>query len=302
MWYQYDSISIGAVVYLIDGLNELIKINDITYVSAPTTENAKIIANFSHLKNDKKKCVIVADSSLYHFQVNKFMDSITAEIDECNFLMLGREGRYANLFKKNLTFEEGWIWGCGIRNDFVIAQNSLGKLLIEGEIKERSQLSEIIQHYYYDGYGSYSFHNSLTRLEIERNECERMIQQLSRQNSDSLNHTWSEKRELIKYYRFLKLLENRNKLYIPYNNAKIIIRILSSEITISNYFDLLNDIQFGVYLARQQKVKSMSTFTYEQLFVERRIGDLNYLHAEFPDLIKDVNAPEPILLFQITKR
>ncbi len=326
LWYQFNEQETSGIIYLSNEIEYLEKIDGRTYVTKPTKENAKIIAN-SIVNNQKPKYYLIIDSKVSTNQLLEFISEFSSLKNNTILCLVSNEGKYVKLFTSDrdeiICFPDSY--------PTIIAINSSKPqaILFDNNLINSSKLSEVVYEEYFgeqnksgnkkiviDSNWTNSTQQFISKNEFNLKKDSLMI--IKSKNNLSINDSAKRKLEL----EFIKQLDDnlkKEKVYLSnfkmkvnndlflfkefgnfkkMNNSYEVIIKIYGQVDLNHYFTVLNEIQFGVLAARDSFAQSHFNTDYNSL-LEEGGNRLDLINTIYPDRIQFLlNFPESIPIIE----
>jgi hypothetical protein len=313
IWYQPDSVPPTAIIFLKSNLDELVKIDNITYISEPTKENAQIVSNFSGEMGELPIYYIIPDSNLMWRDVLKFVEAMFPTHAAGDVRLCGFTGYYAKIAFQETTmiFPEAYRWsGCyRYHNIFNIMSNQVDELLVDGKPVQLDSLSGMIFQFY-----TANYHNDIRpdlpeRHFISAEACKKEINSLEHVLSESIDTNLKAifERDLERWMKWKACVDRHGTLSLFSDQVQIWLRFQRGNRLVGSYYRQLNQVNKGLLYSRHWISERCFGQGYEALLREGDKAKLGLIHLEFPDLIRyefcldcdgdcfcNYLAPEPI--------
>lgn len=297
LWYQYDSLPITGIIYLKDDLTDLHKINDITYVAEPTKENAEIILNFSGEVGLYPKFYIVPDSALEWRKVIEFLEFLVPDYGESRILLCGGSGCFINYIVKDESYRYGTSMGCNrYSNLLAINYNCLGQVRFEGEDANPDSVAILVARHYLRDYGKPDSYRGIERRIKNEEDCLMELKDWSSVDPRDSTHQIFLNQIINEIKQELKLVQKWSQLFLPLKNNMVLLRIQNCYRNTNSVYRIFDQINRGVYLSREKRASEFSKKSYANMFLFKKVDELEYIHLEFPDLVEHrfLRFPEPL--------
>lgn len=281
-WYSLNRRP-RAVIYLKNKVeNGLIKIDDTTYVAEPIKENADEIFWFANDSCDEFLFYIIPDSKVTFHDYKIFMEELMQEAPNGRFILISSNEFYNELNYTNYSLN-CWDLGCIYARDvFEIKMNSLGEIMVEGEIIPQFELENRVSHHYSANING-EVDASAARFSL-------ITRSLVLQRTDQYKEALEDKPEnplIIEELRVWEAKENWIERYGPLTEVSrfevIRIEIIGYEPTMEYYYNLHGDIAMGLLGARNQLSKQSFAYSYEHLFGLHQFDKIQFIDVQIPD-------------------
>lgn len=289
VWNTLNLKPANGIIFLHEDMTVLEKINENTYVAKPTQENAEIIYHFTQNKNAHPLYHIVPDSNLTLFDLFQFIEWLTTPNLEVDFCLWSNEGKFTLVHAEDRIFEYKYQ-GCGISERLIIMNNCRNEFLIDGEFSIIEDIAAIVYNHYCANFLFDEKPQYWTRFKWSRSMTESKIDELETQNEeydekDSATLLFFET-EINKYKRYFHFLEHHKELILLGHSAMINITLqCKNEHNIQTYYNILNEVNKGVYESRDWYSWQKFNRPYLSFLKPRWSNYLNYIHEQFPDIV-----------------
>lgn len=286
--YKWDENLPKAIIYLKNEQGYLEKLDNRTYVGAPTLENAEVIANFSPESFDVDKYCLIVDSSVVQSELSVFIDELMNTNLQMEICFVGGNGRYIKV-----TYED-WSSLKLSNNDCFqmyydvlnIMVNSRDEILVEGHFVNVDNLFQLAFAYYDNNIEKNDQNiNSINYTKIISNTVDAEIKRLEETlYTNEKKKLWEF--ELDRFKRIKKLTDKFGVILQPPRNFYVELK-KQRNTSLKSWFKVLDQIQFGIHLARYKYFKKRFNGNYFDLYKRYDPLYLNLLEFTFPDRIME---------------
>lgn len=282
LWYQYDSLPITGIVFLKKDLDDLYRMDKITYVAEPTKENAEIIFNFSGEIEGYPKFYIVPDSSLSWIEVERFMRCLTLKFSSTNILLCGRVGKYVNIKMREESNIPGSPPYCGIILKERLTINSREELLYGGDFIEINELSHMMNKIY--SFNPEINDDSFWRYRLTKSSCASEIERLNALSNEGTAFCPCWDYKVDKLRRKMKLISSFQDIDLFPDNGAIDLTVQSNA-TLPFVFKVLSSLNRAIFESRSERSQDLFNTCYFDLFSGHKLDECEFIHAESPDIL-----------------
>jgi hypothetical protein len=294
--YKWDEKPVRGIIYLSNEIPYLEKLDARTYAGQPTLENAKIIANFSAEPVDIAKYYLIVDSTVVQRDLSEFIDELMDNEVFMHVCFVGSNGKYVNVRYEDYTAGcNDMIRAYFYRNVLQIMINSRDNLIVEGKWMEIDSVHRAAFNFYYSNISqSDQDINQMNYTIVDINHCHTELNKVESMLEDVPENTFliHERGELLK---ILELSNNFKKIFKPSKTSFVQLKKQYGT-SLKTWYNVIDQVQLGVFLARQEYAKERFGLSYLELFYGRNIKHLALLEMTFPDLMKityDAELPPP---------
>ncbi|MFT5822429.1 MAG: hypothetical protein ACI8ZM_003685 [Crocinitomix sp.] len=284
MRYKWDDRPIRGIIYLSNEIEYLEKLDGRTYVGQPTLENAEIIANFSAEPIDFPKYYVIVDHTVVQSELAAFLEKLMNNEMEMEICFVGGNGRYVSVKYDNWSsmYDPSVIVCFQFTNVFEVMMNANDDLLIEGRITNIDSVHKRVKHCY--SANIYAEDQDYNQIDYSKRNMRYVTEQIRRIESEITENPDNKYllHERGRLKKMTRLVEKFDEFSEP--PRSFYVRLEKQQgTTLNGLYMLLNQIQYGVHLARANYFKKRFNGSYLELFYSHDPIYLELLEFTFPD-------------------
>jgi hypothetical protein len=288
--YKWDEKPVRGIIYLSNEIPYLEKLDGRTYVGQPTLENAKIMANFSAEPVDIAKYYLIVDSTVNYKELSLFLEELIGEEIFMDICFVGGNGKYVNVEYNNWESlrDDHTRMLINTRNIFEVLINGNDDLLVENSFTDKDLVyAKIINYYLANIYSDDQDVSVPNYRSIDLQTCVKEVEKLEfelEQDSSKkilfefLIEGWNERKTLAQNFKQVREMSINSGIFVKSSSR--------NPCSLSAWFNLLDQIQLGVHLARNAYSKIKFNLDYLDMIYRVDPIYLKLLEFTLPDAIR----------------